>query len=173
MNLDKEKDCCDEEVFNTLFKTLSTKLYRFLYYKFGSETSPSDIVQEAFIKLWDNCKKVAPEKAKAYLFTVANNYTLNSLERKKVELNYNDGLVLPINNESPQYLAEADEFEHKLKKALEELPEKQRVAFMLNRIEKKKHKEIAEILGISQKAVEKRIYSAVLVLKDKLGNIKV
>ncbi len=51
---------------------------------------------------------------------------------------------------------------------MEELTEEQRVTFLLNRIEGKKHKEIAEMLGISQKAVEKRIYTAFKIIKEKV-----
>jgi RNA polymerase sigma-70 factor (ECF subfamily) len=56
----------------------------------------------------------------------------------------------------------------KLKNALEELTEEQRITLLLNRIEGKKHKEIADMLGISRKAVEKRIYTAMKILKDKI-----
>ncbi len=56
----------------------------------------------------------------------------------------------------------------RLQKAIEDLSEEQRVTFLLNRIEGKKHQEIADMLGISRKAVEKRIYTAVKILKQKL-----
>ena len=59
----------------------------------------------------------------------------------------------------------------RLQAAIEGLSEGQRVAFLLNRIEGKKHKEIAEMLGISQKAVEKRIYSALKEISEKVGKL--
>jgi RNA polymerase sigma-70 factor (ECF subfamily) len=58
-----------------------------------------------------------------------------------------------------------------LQAAIAGLTEEQRAAFLLNRIEGKKHKEIAEMLGISQKAVEKRIYTALDILTEKVGKI--
>jgi RNA polymerase sigma-70 factor (ECF subfamily) len=60
---------------------------------------------------------------------------------------------------------------NRLQKAIEELTEEQRVAFLLNRVEGKKHREIADMLGISQKAVEKRIYKALESLQQKIGKI--
>jgi RNA polymerase sigma-70 factor (ECF subfamily) len=63
------------------------------------------------------------------------------------------------------------EFLEKIEKAIADLPEKQKEVFLLSRIEKKKYREIAEILGISVKAVEKRMHLALIKMKDKIGNI--
>lgn len=128
-------------------------------------------MQEAFARLWDNCKKVSPEKAKSFLFTVANNQMLNDLARKKTVLNYQKDYTEAPPSVSPQYILEETEYLERLKGALEDLTEEQRVAFMMNRVEGLKHREIAERLGISQKAVEKRIYKAVENLQKKLGKI--
>lgn len=59
----------------------------------------------------------------------------------------------------------------KLRNAIANLSEAQREAFLLNRIDGKKYKEIAEILGISIKAVEKRISGALESLRQTIGNI--
>ena len=59
----------------------------------------------------------------------------------------------------------------KLETTISKLSEKQREVFLLNRIEKKKYKEIANQLGISLKAVEKRMHQALLVMRKEIGNI--
>ncbi|GAO27755.1 RNA polymerase sigma factor [Geofilum rubicundum] len=164
----KNKNICKEEVFSRIFTTLSTDLFNFLYYKYGENNNPQDIVQAAFEKLWNNCKDVVPEKAKSFLFTVANNEMLNSLSRKKTVLNYSLQKPKDYTNETPEYLLEEKEYHNRLKQAIEELTEEQRVTFLLNRIEGKKHQEIAEMLGISRKAVEKRIYTALKILREKV-----
>jgi RNA polymerase sigma-70 factor (ECF subfamily) len=104
---------------------------------------------------------------------VANNQMLNELAKKKTVLNYQKEDQITQTNQSPHYLLEENEYMNRLQKAIEELTEEQRVAFLLNRIEGKKHREIAELLGISQKAVEKRIYKAVESLQKKIGNISI
>jgi len=162
---------CDEPVFREIFNRYSRSLYNFLFYKYGEENNPEDLMQEAFARLWDNCKKVSPEKAKSFLFTVANNQMLNDLAKKKTVLNYQKEKPATSTEVSPQYVLEETEYMARLQKALEELTEEQRVAFMMNRVEGLKHREIAEILGISQKAVEKRIYKALESLQLKLGKI--
>ncbi len=174
MNLNiKEENICKEKVFNELFKTWSKDLYNFLYYKYGEDNNPQDIVQIAFEKLWMNCKNVTPEKVKSFLFTVANNEMLNSLSRKKTVLNYSLQKPKDYTAETPEFLLEEKEYHDRLQKAIEELSEEQRVAFLLNRIEGKKHQEIADMLGISRKAVEKRIYKALSILREKVATNKI
>ena len=165
------QNVCEEELFNELFRTHSKDLYKFLYYKYGEENNPKDLVQEAFIKLWNNCAKVPAEKARAFLFTVANNQMLNELAKKKTVLKYTQEKPKSYTHESPEFKMEESEYLSRLQSAIEGLSEPQRIAFLLNRIEGKKHQEIAEMLGISRKAVEKRIYTALDILREKIGDI--
>ena len=161
-------DTCKEEVFQELFREHSEDLHKFLYYKYGADNNPGDLVQEAFIKLWNNCAKVLPEKARSFLFTVANNQMLNELSKKKTALRHAQDQPEEYIHEDPEFIMRENQFRDQLEQALSELSEAQRVAFMLSKVEGKKHKEIAEMLGISQKAVEKRIYTAIAALKEKL-----
>ena len=163
---------CEDSVYNELFRTFSRDLYNFIYYKFGADFQPEDVVQEAFLQLWRNCKDIPAEKAKSYLFTVANNHALNLAGKKKTVLNYSkENQTKDTNFETPEFIMEEGEYMNKLQSAIESLTEEQRVAFMLNKVEGKRHKEIAEILGISRKAVEKRIYKAIANLKKVVNNI--
>ncbi len=169
---DLSKDnTCDEKVYNELFRIHAKDLHDFLYYKYGADNNPKDLVQEAFIKLWNNCKNVLPEKARSFLFTVANNQMLNEIAKKKTSLNYQQQKQKTHTSESPEYVLEEKEYMNKVQKALEDLTEEQRVTFLLNRIEGKKHQEIADMLGISRKAVEKRIYTTLAILREKIGKI--
>jgi RNA polymerase sigma-70 factor (ECF subfamily) len=167
------KNVCQEKVFNRIFKSISKDLYNFLYYKYGQDNNPEDIVQIAFEKLWYNCKDVVPEKARSFLFTVANNEMLNSISRKKTVLNYRKQKTKDYTVETPSFLLEEKEYHDRLKKALEALTEDQRVTFLMNRIEGKTHQEIADLLGISRKTVEKRIYTVLNILKKKMETCKI
>ena len=166
-----KENICQDELFNEVFETHSKDLFNFLYYKYGAENNPHDIVQEAFIKLWNNCHKVVFAKARAFLFTVANNQMLSELAKNKTALKYAEVKPKGYSHETPEYILEEKEYESKLESAIADLTEEQRVAFLLNRIEGKKHQEIAEMLGISRKAVEKRIYTALAKLREKVDNI--
>jgi RNA polymerase sigma factor (sigma-70 family) len=75
-------------------------------------------------------------------------------------------------NENPEFILEEKQFENKLLKAIENLNETQRVAFLMHRIDGKKYSEIADELNISVKAVEKRIHLALLELRKEIDNLK-
>ncbi len=161
---------CEEKVFNAIFKSNSKTIFNYIYYKYGNEEKAYDAVQEAFVKLWENCAKVAPEKAKAFVYKVANNLYLNVLKAEKVRLKYAE--KAPKNSpESPEFLMEEKEFKDKLDRALNSLPENQRTVFLLNRIDGKKYAEIAEMEGVSVKAIEKRMHLALKTLRAQIDGI--
>ncbi len=164
MKKDLFTNVCEEKTYESLYNRHAKDLHDFVYYKFGAQVNPEDKVHEAFIKLWEKCKDIAIDKAKSFLFTVVNNTTINHLKHQKVVLNYAKQKPKDYTHETPEYLLEESEFMQRFQAALAKLPEGQRIAFMLNRVEGKKHQEIADMLGISRKAVEKRIYTAL----DKL-----
>ena len=170
-NKDLHENICDDHLFSSLFNKHAKAVHDFLYYKFGEEFDPKDKMQEAFIKLWENCAKVPPSKARSYLFTVANNLMLNATAHKKVILKYQQKKPKTYTNEDPEFLMETDQYMDRLQNAIANLSEAQRTAFLMNRIEGKKHKEIAEILGISNKAVEKRIYGALKKLREDIKEL--
>ena len=147
---------CKEPLFTSLFNKYAKDLHDFLYYKFGDRLNPKDKVQEAFVKLWQNCSKVKPDKARSFLFTTANNLMLNEVAHQKVILKHQQNKPKMHTNENPEFLMQEREYNDKLQKALSNLTEPQRVAFMMNRVEGKRFKEIADLLDISTKAVEKK-----------------
>lgn len=162
---------CNEKLFSKFFLNNSKLLVNYIFYKCGNMELANDIAQEAFIKFWDNCEKIFPDKAKAYLFTIANNLFLNDYSKNKVILKFKNTAPKNYTNESPEYLLEEKEFQTKLQNAISNLTEAQRIAFLMNRIDGKKYTEIAEILGITVKAVEKRIHNALISLRKEIENI--
>lgn len=171
MTKELHEHVCEESVFAGLYKKHAKNLHNFLYYKFGERLNPEDNVQEAFVKLWKKCREVSPQKAKSFLFTVANNQVLNEVKHQKVVLKFQQQKKEQSNKEDPQFLLEETEYLKKYQTALSNLPDKQRTTFLMNRIEGKKHQEIADILGISRKAVEKRIYTALKKLRKEINGI--
>lgn len=171
MNHTIDEDYCNEKKFSKFFLDNSTLLRNYMYYKCGDKEFANDIVQDAFLKFWDNCKKVIPGKAKSFLFTIANNLFLNEYAKSKVALTFKSIPQKKYTHETPEFLLEEKEFGEKLQKALSNLSEAQRTTFLMNRIDGKKYKEIAEILEISVKAVEKRIHNALIILRQEIENI--
>jgi len=165
---------CEENYFNSFYTEHIQAASNFAFYKCGDSDAALDYVQDAFTKIWQNCSKIDLAKAKTYLFTTVNNLFLNTVRHQKVVLNYaKEAPYLDETNLNPEYLMEEDEFKQKLAKVIADLTDEQREVFLLNRIEDKKYREIAELLNISQKTVEKRMSGALKILRSKMDDIKI
>lgn len=162
---------CEEQVYNNLFRKIAPLLRNFLYAKYKHEERANDMVQEAFLTLWKNCSKVLPDLAKAYVFRVAQNQMLKQIDKDKTKEKHIGFIHRDRHNENPEFQLEFTEFDQQVQRAINDLTEGQREVFLLNRIEKKTYAEIAVLLEISQKAVEKRMSKALVSLRQKIGKI--
>ncbi len=163
---------CEERIFEKVFKDYSKMLRNFIYSKCRDIEQAEDLTQDAFVKLWNNCAKVPIDKAKSYLFTITKNAFFNEIEHKKVELKYKQAKGITVNVEDPDFVLREKEFQKELNEAINKLPVNVREVFLLNRIEKKKYKEIAELLDISIKTVEKRMHAALVSLRKDIKMYK-
>ncbi len=166
-----QNNLCNDKIFNDFYGKHSRDLYNFMYYKSGDSDQAMDLVQEAFVKVFQNCGKIQLEKAKSYLFTTANNLFLNVVKHQKVKLSYAQQQPAEVSTgEDPQFVLREKEYMEELENAIAGLTEAQREVFLLNRIDGKKYREIAEMLNISEKAVEKRMMGALKKLRAQLDN---
>jgi len=154
-----------------LFDTHAETLRNFLYYRCRDMQQAEDLTQEAFLKLWKNCKKVLYEKARGFLFAVAKNAFYNQVAHNKVVLEYTRLPHSGIDPETPQFRLEEKEYMERLQGAINELPDGQREVFLMNRVDKVTYKEIAVMLGISETAVEKRMQKALIKMRKIVKNI--
>jgi RNA polymerase sigma-70 factor (ECF subfamily) len=164
------ENVCEEHIYKNLYDKYAKEIHDYLYYKYGEQCNPGDKTQDAFIKMWENCGKVLLSKARGFLYKVANNMVLNDIKHQKVVLRYQQQKPVGHTIENPEFLMEKEEYYKKYQEALAKLSEDQRVAFLLNKAEGKKHEEIARQLGVTRKVVEYRIYSAFDFLKSELEN---
>ncbi|SNY95436.1 RNA polymerase sigma factor [Flagellimonas pacifica] len=166
----EDKSVCDENTFKQIFDDHSEVIRNFIYYKCRDMQQAEDITQDAFVKLWKNCKKVVFGKAKSFVMKVAQNAFFNEVAHEKVVLKYNaSASIKKAFTESPEFLLEEKEFMEKLQRSISSLPEKERTVFLLSRKDKKTYREIAEIVGITQKAVERRMHLALQKLREDIG----
>lgn len=161
----------DANAFKELFDYYQKGIFNFLYFKLGSVEAAEDILQDAFVKLWENRQQLREEVSiKSYLFTIANNLALNHLRHTKIVLKFQlEQKRESPKEETPYRELEKNELNNSLLEAIENLPEKPRVAFMLSRFEDLTYKEVAERLGISVKTVESHIGRALKLLREALS----
>lgn len=158
-----------QQEFKILFDTYFDSVRSYLYYRCGDTELASDVAQEVFLRIWE--KQLMPDanKEKALLYKIANDLFISHYRRKMVEMNYTQSLVVEESEATAHQELEYEELNDKYNKALKEMPEGHRVAFLMSRVEELKYSEIAERLEISVKAVEKRMTNALSFLREKLS----
>lgn len=165
------RNVCEETVFEQLFRAHARALRNFLFYRSGDPALAEDLMQDAFLKLWRECRQVPFEKVKPFLFAVAKNLFLDQLRHENVVLRFTQRNPAPPPAESPHFALETSELQARLEKAISALPETQRVVFLMNRLDDLTYAEIAAALGLSVKAVEKRMHGALVALRTILKDI--
>ena len=155
--------------FRSIFDQYYESIRSFAYYKTGDVDLADDIVQEVFLKLWTNRNDVKGDTVKSLLYTIASNTIKNHFKHQKVVYSFQK------QDQSNEFSDEADsdlrqeEMNRKLQDALAEIPEKSREVFLMNRIEGLTYSDIADRLGLSVKAIEKRMSEALSILRSRIS----
>jgi len=168
--LAKDNEQSLEELFNYYYP----RLYNFSKSFLKLEEGIDDILQEVFVKIWQNRKKIKTSATfNSFIFTITRNLLLNELRSRLNNQNIKEEVrkrAVALEYSSFEQI-EYDDLKEKVDKAIEELPHRQKEIFILSRTEDLSHKEIAEKLGITTKTVEYHITLAVRFLKDKLKGL--
>lgn len=166
------KDVCQEPVFQELFFAHARHVRNFLFYKGANASEAEDLMQEAFLRMWRDCAKVPYEKAKGFLFAVSGNLFLDAKKHEQVVLRFQrQQPVEAQEDETPHFQLETQELQERLEQAIAQLPENQRIVFLMNRMDKMTYAEIADHLELSVKAVEKRMSKALVELRQILKGV--
>ena len=154
----------DSNTFKVIFDTLYNEMVSFAGYFVDDQQVAEDIVQEAFIKLWEKRKTLLLDTSiKAYLHTLIRNSALNHIEHLQVVDKYKKNFILSEIEENDN----VEEFIKLVKNLLEKLPEKRRRVLVLSVLESKKYSEIAVELDISVNTVKDHIKKAYSFLREE------
>nr|WP_321406782.1 sigma-70 family RNA polymerase sigma factor [uncultured Carboxylicivirga sp.] len=156
------------EDFKILFDQHFDSLRKYLYYRCGDTELSTDIAQEAFLKLWEKKLNKPPDELIGLLYKIAKDGLISSLRRQTLEMKFTSKPADNGNSITPEEELRYKELQLNYEKALNEMPEIQRVVFLMSRNEELKYHEIAERLDLSVKAVEKRMKNALQFLRQSL-----
>lgn len=155
------------EIYDLYYETLC----RFLFLYTQDVQVIEDVVQEIFLSLWENRDTVEINHIKTYLFQSARNKMLNHLRNQK-----NRSILLEqwfeeqmLHQTSKSDNLDTDKLLRAVENAIENLPQKCKEIFVLNKIENLPYKKIAEAKGISIKTVENQIGIALKKIRELLS----
>jgi len=159
-----------KEAFSLLFQTYYTDLVLFCGNFVKDKDSCEDIVQSIFLKLWNDRKNIQIEiSLKSYLLKAVRNSCLDEFRHIEIVRQYETeyGSSVLDNYDTENYILYSDLYTH-LSRALEKIPDLYKEAFVLNRFEGLKYREIAEKLNVSERTVEVRVSKTLDLLRKQL-----
>lgn len=128
-----------------------------------------ELVQDVFLKVWENPESLEEIKSvKSYLYKSVINSSINYINRQKNIEQHHQKIAADSSEEYLMELDEENELVVLLRIEIEKLPPQCKKVFKLNRFERLKYKEIADLLDISERTVENHIANALKVLREAL-----
>ena len=163
----------DDGAFEVIMTTYRTRLFGLAVGMLRNRDAAEDVVQECFIKAYKNLARFRGESSiYTWLYRIAINTAHNYLRRGKrgemVDLE-DVAPVLESDDPGPDDAAVNVELGHAIEAAVATLPDRQREVFMLHYFEQLTHKEIGDVLGITEGAVKANFFHAVQKLKSALA----
>lgn len=176
------RDRDDQAAFGDLVERYQHRLVGIMHHIVGTKEEAEDLAQEVFLRVFRTRKKYTPKaKFSTWLFTIANNLALNALRdrgrRKQLPLELRDsgslaarpGVALASHRDAPpQHGVQQEELADVVRRALDDLNERQRVAVVLNKFEDMGYAEIADVMGLTSKAVKSLLCRARERLREAL-----
>ena len=160
-----------EEAFNGIVETYTERLYWHVRRFLCSHDDANDLLQDIFIKIWAALSTFRGDaKLYTWVYRIATNEVLNHLRKQKfkalISLDSASGLLERKIDEATYF--NGDELQRELHKAIQRLPEKQRIVFNLRYFDEMKYEEISEITGTSVGALKASYHHAYTKVKEDM-----
>jgi RNA polymerase sigma-70 factor (family 1) len=162
----------DQNAFTEIFERYHSLLYIYAHKKLHNKEESQDVIQEVLTTLWNRRSDLSLQTSlMSYLYTAVRNRALDIFSHKKVEAKYMVSLQGFIDNAgiSTDFLVRENDLRALIEKEIQALPPKMREVFQLSRKTRLSHKEIADLMGISEQTVATHIKKALRVLRMRLG----
>ncbi|UZR99332.1 RNA polymerase sigma factor [Chondrinema litorale] len=161
----------DKKSFESFFNIFYVELHAIALHIVESDQFAREAVNEVMLKIWEGKKEIFNiTDVKAYLRKAVRNQAIDiQRKNKKHTININLSTVSEKDNplaENPEDVYLYQEMHNSLNALIEKMPEKRRAVFYLVKFSGKKYKEVAKILNISEKTVEKHMREGFKFLID-------
>jgi RNA polymerase sigma-70 factor (family 1) len=161
----------DEDAFEQLYQLYSGRLFGYLIKLIKSELFAQELLQDTFIKLWNNREKINTDKSfRAYLFRIAENNVYDFF-RKAARDKKLQAAIIKSACRHYQHVEEnllTKENEQILQDAINLLPPKRRQIFQLIKIEERSYDEVSTLLNISVSTINDHIVKATKSIREAL-----
>ena len=152
------------KAFDTLMRTYGEQIYWQIRKMVMNHDDANDLLQNCFIKVWNNLHNFRGDaKLSTWLYKIAVNESINFLnkERQRRGLTEEEDASFLLQNIESDDFIDGDELQLELQKAINALPDKQRLVFNMRYYDEMKYEEMSEILGTSVGALKASYHHAV------------
>lgn len=161
----------EREFFAHLVLRHQEALFRHALGMLGSEDVAADLTQECFIRAYTRLPSCQdPARFGAWAFRILRNRCLDYLKDRRRRTVPIDESTAGTTGDDPQLGLEREELRKRVYRALEDLPEAQREAFLLKHVEELSYEEMTERLGASVSALKMRVKRAREALQVRLAS---
>ena len=162
----------DENAFKALYHLYSGRLLGYLKKLSGTEDFALEILQETFVRVWNNRSRIDPEKPfRSYLFSIAANLVYDLYRKaardKKLRAALQNSYVSYI-CDHPEESVYSEENTRLLREAIQALPPKRREIFQLIKIEERSYDEVSKLLKVSTSTINDHIVKATKSIRERL-----
>ncbi len=163
-----------EDAFRGIVDTYTERLYWHIRRFLCSHHDTNDLLQEVFIKIWTALPKFRGDSSLfTWLYRIATNEALNHLrkQRFKALVSMESSAVMLEKKIDDDPYFNGDELQRELHKAVQKLPEKQRLVFNMRYFDEMKYSDIAAITGTSEGALKASYHHAYNKIREDLEKI--
>lgn len=162
----------DHAAFRTFFEAHHEALFRFLLSKGIAEATAEDLIQQAFVIIWEKRDNIETSKSlRAYLFRIAYTRMLNHI-RDHSKFDDDESIPHSETTQTPEDYAQHGELTEAVDRAVESMPEKRRMVFEFCFIQGFTYRETADSLQISVKTVENHMGLALKEIRSALEDYR-
>lgn len=163
-----------EEAFNGIVNAYTERLYWHVRRFLCSHEDTNDLLQDIFIKIWTALPTFRGDaKLYTWLYRIATNEVLNHLRKKRfkalISLESSAAIIEKMIDDDPHF--NGTQLQRELHKAIQRLPEKQRIVFSLRYFDEMKYEDIADITGTSVGALKASYHHAYNKVKDDMQKV--